>query len=65
MDSSAPRVLIKRMRNFFPRQLAKSKLETVTPRTLKNPAEASPAVGAECHSSPMAAKTVGSHAIAC
>jgi hypothetical protein len=63
--SSAPNVSIKRIRNFFPRHEAKSRLETVTPRTRKKPAEVSVLVGAECHSSLSAAKTVGSHATAC
>ena len=45
---------INRTRSFLPAQDSKSKFETVTVLTLKNPAEESSGVGAPCHSSPSA-----------
>ena len=45
---------IKRTRNFLPAQFAKSRLETVTARTRKKPADGSFSTGAPCHSSPSA-----------
>ena len=45
---------INRTRSFLPAQDCKSKFETVTVLTLKNPAEASSGVGAPFHSSPNA-----------
>ena len=63
IDSSVGPILIsllalsiKRTRSFFPAHASRSRLETVTARTLKNPADESSGVGAPCHSSPSATK---------
>ena len=45
---------IKRTRSFLPAHASRSRLETVTARTLKYPADESSGVGAACHSSPSA-----------
>ena len=65
IDISLELPSINRIRSFLPAHDCKSKFETVTVLTLKNPAEGSSGVGAPFHSSPNATYICLSHAVAC